>query len=173
MLKKYLLKIVLVSVFILTLGFSVCPVFALDTSYINPLLNQSQQSIDNSFNAQFPKLNQPTNTGINAVGPTIANAACLATPSDFKSFVECKIIRSILNPLVPFLVALAVVAFIYGVVMFTFSDGGDKKEEAKKFMFWGIIGLFIMISIWGIVAIFQDTFGLGGYNSGVLPKINI
>lgn len=79
---------------------------------------------------------------------------------DFKTFINSRIIEGILRPLVPLLIGAAVVVFIYGVMIFMFSDGGEKKEEGKEYMFWGIIGIFVMVSIWGLVGIVQNTFGL-------------
>ena len=70
------------------------------------------------------------------------------------------IINGILKPIVPLLVSLAVVFFIYGVLVFMFSEGGEKKEEGKQYMFWGIIGIFVMVSVWGLVTVLQGTFNL-------------
>ncbi len=41
------------------------------------------------------------------------------------------------------------------------SDDVKKREESKKFIYWGIIGLTVMVSIWGIVKIVNTTFGFG------------
>ncbi len=84
----------------------------------------------------------------------------LAAPSDFKSFVEGTIVDGILAPIVVLLVGAAVVIFIYGIILKIFSEGGEKAEEGKQYMFWGIIGLFVMISMWGLVNILQGTFRL-------------
>ena len=53
--------------------------------------------------------------------------------------------------------ALAFIAFFYGLLKFIFSEGED-KEKGKSVMIWGIIALFIMFSIWGIIGILQSTF---------------
>jgi hypothetical protein len=86
----------------------------------------------------------------------------LAAPKNFNELIRVTIIGGILKPLVPFLVGLAVVIFIYGVITIMLSEGGDKKEEGKKYMLWGIVGIFVMVSIWGLVAILQGTFGFYG-----------
>lgn len=83
-----------------------------------------------------------------------------APPENFKQVIENVFIGGILRPLVPFLIGLAVVVFIYGVIILMFSEGGEKKEEGKQFMFWGIIGIFVMVSVWGLVAIVSNTFNL-------------
>ena len=52
------------------------------------------------------------------------------------------------------------VVFIYGVLILILSEGGEKKEEGKQFMMWGMVGIFVMVSVWGLVAIVSDTFQL-------------
>jgi hypothetical protein len=44
---------------------------------------------------------------------------------------------------------------------FVLAAGDEKKVSAgKSLMFWGAIGLFVMVSVWGIVSIlFSDFFG--------------
>jgi len=88
-----------------------------------------------------------------------------ASVTTFKQLIEDVLIKGILRPIVPLLVGLAVVVFIYGVFLLMLSEGGEKKEEGKQYMLWGIIGIFVMVSVWGIVAILGDTFGLGNNNN--------
>jgi len=83
-----------------------------------------------------------------------------ATPKDFKSLVENVFIGGILRPIVPLLIGLGVVVFIYGVLILMFSEGGEKKEEGKQYMLWGIIGIFVMVSVWGLVNILSGSFQL-------------
>ena len=78
----------------------------------------------------------------------------------FAQVINNVFIGGILRPLVPLLIALAVVFFIYGVIISVFSEGGEKKEEGKQYMLWGIVGIFVMVSVWGLVAILQGTFNL-------------
>lgn len=71
------------------------------------------------------------------------------------------IVMSILNRVVIILIALAVVFFLYGVLKFIISAGEvEKRDEGKKMMVWGIVGLFVMISFWGFVRILSNTFNL-------------
>lgn len=83
-----------------------------------------------------------------------------ATVSTFKELVNNVFIGNILQPLVPLLIGLAVVVFIYGVLILMLSEGGEKKEEGKQYMLWGIIGIFVMVSLWGLVAVLTSTFNL-------------
>jgi len=65
------------------------------------------------------------------------------------------------QPVTLFLVGLALVYFLYGVSQVILNSGDEAKlTEGKKTMLWGILALFIMVSIWGLAGIAADTFGL-------------
>ena len=75
-------------------------------------------------------------------------------------FITCFLLEAI----VPLLFALAIGAFIYGVFDFIrASANGEETGEKKQFMVWGIIALSVMLSVWGLVHIFQSTFGIGDF----------
>jgi len=70
-------------------------------------------------------------------------------------------IMDVLNVVVPLLIAVAVVVFLWGVVGYITSAGNEEKRtEARQHMIWGIIGLFVMVAVWGLVNILISTFGL-------------
>lgn len=58
--------------------------------------------------------------------------------------------------------------FLWGLVVFIFKldEGGDHKE-GKDHMLWGIIGMFVMVSVGGIMAILNNTFNLQATNPDV------
>ena len=71
--------------------------------------------------------------------------------------------REIINPLISFLFALALVYFLYGVFEFIANGGNDEKKTAgKSHMLWGVIGITIMMGVWAILGIILNTFGLEG-----------
>jgi len=58
----------------------------------------------------------------------------------------------ILNPIIGFMFAVAVVMFIYGIVEYIWSaDNEDKVAVGKTHMIWGIVGIFVMIGVYGIL----------------------
>jgi len=70
-------------------------------------------------------------------------------------------VGSILNMIVPILIALGIIAFLWGVLRFIFSAGDEEKRKAgKMFMIYGIIGIVVMVSVWGLVAFIQKSFGI-------------
>jgi predicted PurR-regulated permease PerM len=68
--------------------------------------------------------------------------------------------RVIINPLIILLFALAVVYFIYGLTKYLLSPENEEiRKTSKSHMLWGIIGMFIMISVFGIMNILLNTLG--------------
>jgi len=68
------------------------------------------------------------------------------------------IIRYILNPIITFLFALALVYFFYGVFKFIANSGNDAgKKEGKSHMLWGVVGLAIMVSVYGLLNLVVGT----------------
>lgn len=57
------------------------------------------------------------------------------------------------NILIPLAFTLALLLFFWGMVKYIWSAGD--KEEGKKIMVWGVVALFVMSSIWGIVSFLQ------------------
>ncbi len=71
--------------------------------------------------------------------------------------------------IVPFLGALAFLIFIYGVARFIKSSSEKEIKDSKNILIWGVIGIFIMVSIWGIIAFLKSEFGFG--NNAIVPQI--
>ena len=53
------------------------------------------------------------------------------------------------------LIGGAVVALFWGILLFIFDEG--KREKAKEIIGFGIGGIFVMVSIWGIISFLQNT----------------
>ena len=64
-----------------------------------------------------------------------------------------------------FLISLAVVWFIWNVIRYAMSGEEDGKEKAKSQMIHGIIAIAVTVSLWGIVALLQNAFGVDTGNS--------
>jgi NADH:ubiquinone oxidoreductase subunit 2 (subunit N) len=72
------------------------------------------------------------------------------------------IIGLINNVAVPIVFALAFLVFIWGIFQYFIQGGHDeeKREAGKSLMLWGLIGFFVMVSVWGLVHILIGTVGL-------------
>ena len=72
-----------------------------------------------------------------------------------------KIYEQILNPFILLLFALALVLFIWGAARFIWkNDSDEERRTGAQHMLWGIFGMFIMVSVWAILWIIVNTFGL-------------
>ncbi|QQG45617.1 MAG: hypothetical protein HYW89_01700 [Candidatus Sungiibacteriota bacterium] len=73
-----------------------------------------------------------------------------------------KIEIGLLNPLISLLFVVATVVFFWGIIQYVIGGHGDPKklDQGKQAMFWGIIGMFIMLSAWAIVNILANFFKL-------------
>ncbi|MGH7175516.1 MAG: hypothetical protein ACREGR_04125 [Minisyncoccia bacterium] len=98
-----------------------------------------------------------------AFAAPLVSFAAINNISDAGSFV----INLINNVLVPVLFALAFIVFLWGAFS-TFILGAqseETKERGKNLMLWGLIGFFVMVSIWGLINILTGTITFGN-NSG-------
>ncbi len=77
----------------------------------------------------------------------------------------------IVNPLITFLFALAIAFFLYGVFEFMMNgDNEEKRTEGKSHMVWGVIGIAIMLGVWGILNFLLSTLGIS--KSEIDPENN-
>jgi hypothetical protein len=70
-----------------------------------------------------------------------------------------------------FIIAAAVVVIVWGAFQMIYSE--DKRTSGRQTVIWGIIGLFVMISIWGFVNILDNTFDLRTNAKDVLDGVQI
>ena len=92
--------------------------------------------------------------------PFINSAYAAVENTTLDSLVDA-IIVGVLDPGIKFLFVLATAVFLWGLVQYVVgSEGSDMKlAKGKKVMTWGIMGMFVMASAWGIVKVLCDFFG--------------
>lgn len=74
--------------------------------------------------------------------------------------------------IIPLLVGVAVVAFMYGIIQYFLNpENEEKRKQGKSYITWGLVALFIMISFWGIVRIAQNTFDTQDQGSVKIPQV--
>ncbi|MFZ2763515.1 MAG: hypothetical protein WAX80_00540 [Minisyncoccia bacterium] len=67
----------------------------------------------------------------------------------------------ILNPLILLAFSVAFLVFFWGVFQFISSQTVDSgREEGKRKIFWGIFGMFIMLSAFALIRLILNTFGI-------------
>lgn len=100
---------------------------------------------------------------LSALAVPLVSLAAINNLSDVGSFI----INVINNILVPVLFAVAFIVFLWGAFD-TFILGANEegvKEKGKNLMLWGLIGFFVMVSVWGLVNILTGTISFGN-NTG-------
>ncbi len=71
-----------------------------------------------------------------------------------------RIYTVILNPIIALLFGLAFAYLIWGVVKYVSqSDQEAMREEGRRAIIWGIIGMFVMFSVFGILRLVIGTIG--------------
>lgn len=87
---------------------------------------------------------------MNLFSPNIAHAS-------LDTFLT-KLNSQIVNPLIQLLFAVAIIYFLYGVFkMIMNPDNEEVRTEARSHMIWGVIGLVIMMGVWGILNVILAT----------------
>ncbi len=116
--------------------------------------------------------------GISVAGAALAAAAPLSVFAVETSFLgqtsglggTALLFNGVLTWAVPTLIACAVVYFLYGVLMYVImGDDEEKKEKAKSTILYGIVGIFVMVSVYGLVRLVQSTFGVGINDRAITP----
>lgn len=86
---------------------------------------------------------------------------------DITSFLD-KVNRIILNPVITLIFAVAFLIFFYG--LFEFIRGAakdDVREEGKRKIVYGLIGMLIMFGVYGIIRVVLGTFGIHSTYLGI------
>ncbi len=82
-------------------------------------------------------------------------------------------LRDIVNIIIPLLMAVAFAIFLWGVVKFIFAGGDEnKRKEAKHYIVYGLIGLFVMVAVWGLIRVVTSTFGVQEGGTISIPFIS-
>jgi NADH:ubiquinone oxidoreductase subunit 2 (subunit N) len=79
-------------------------------------------------------------------------------------------ISRIVNILIPIAFTLALLYFFYGVAKYIKSEGSG-KEEGRQIMIWGVVALFVMSSVWGLVFFLRGELGITDDSVIPIPTI--
>ena len=102
--------------------------------------------------------------------PFVASAQCRGG-NDFCTILSD--LRYIINLSIGILSSLALLVFIWGIVKYIASAGNeDAKEEGKRIMIGGVIALFVLFSVFGLVRFLQRSFGVYESTTVKPPRID-
>jgi len=99
-----------------------------------------------------------------------------STPQNLNDIVGLGVV--ILETIIPILIGLAVLMFIWGIFRYYVSDNANTKKEAVKIIGYGVVSIFVMVSLWGLVNFLAYSLNLdinAGNPNGILETkpINI
>ena len=109
--------------------------------------------------------------GLSALAPLFASAASIdcGNGGDI-AYIICRI-GGFINSIIPILIALGVVYFIWGVISFAIAKEEEAKKEGRARIIYGLIALLVIVSIWGLIGILQTTFGIEADNGSTHTNI--
>lgn len=77
-----------------------------------------------------------------------------------------------LDVVVTIVFVIAVIVFGWGIVKLIIAAGNPTQiQQAKQFIWWGIIGMFILASITGIIWYLQGYLGVSGVGGVIQPPM--
>src|SRR3989339_1151519 len=93
------------------------------------------------------------------LAPYFLPLVTLAQSDDLEGVIGT--VTRLLGSVIPIIFTIALIYFLWGLTQYI---GGDvsKKEVGRDIMIYGVIALFVMSAVWGLVAIVANTVGITG-----------
>jgi hypothetical protein len=103
-----------------------------------------------------------------ALMPFLASAQELGNVSRLLTSVG-----TLINTALPIVVGLALLGFFWGLAMFVFNAHNEEKRgEGRSIMIWGVVALFVMVAVWGLVNFVGSALNITtGTASPTIPRI--
>lgn len=96
-------------------------------------------------------------------------ALALAQPTFFSLLIG---ILVLINWLVPVVMGLAILLFLWGLMRYILqTDSVEGKEAARNTMVWGIVAIFVMVSLWGFVNLLEVITGVNAGTNPLWPQL--
>jgi len=92
--------------------------------------------------------------------PRIFILTCYNINMDSVKELLGKIAEFVLNPLIILGFVVATIFLFYGIAEMIWKADSKDLDKSKDNVKWGIIGLFIMFSVYGILNLVLKTFGI-------------
>ncbi|MBP9710865.1 MAG: hypothetical protein KBD50_01195 [Candidatus Pacebacteria bacterium] len=94
--------------------------------------------------------------------PALVFAQAKPELSYFGEFIQA--IGNFVNMSIPILIGIGLLVFFWGLIQYIRKP---EAAEGRKIMIAGLVGLFIMVSVWGIISLAQGIFQVKGDSSDV------
>jgi len=104
------------------------------------------------------------------VGPSVSTVSLVNKSPIVNLLVS---VNEILGRLVPIAVGLAVLGFFWFLIIFIFKakDNPEDQKKSMSGMGYSILAIFLMVSIWGIIGLLGNMFGIGQGGDAIIPTI--
>lgn len=97
--------------------------------------------------------------------PDIPAGPCGTGTTGDLNYIICTI-SNLIKKIIPLLISIGVIIFVWGVIQYVISDEEEAKTKGRDRMLYGIIGLVVIASLWGLVTLTINTFGLQEGDAG-------
>ncbi len=117
--------------------------------------------------------------GVPVVVPLVAGAA-INNINDVLAWIAYAI-----NNFIYIIISLAVLVIIWGVFRYLIAGAADEesRKSGRSYIIWGIVGLVVILSLWGLVNIVVNSLGVntiqrsnvnsGTINAGGIPSQSV
>jgi hypothetical protein len=82
-------------------------------------------------------------------------------------------VQKILSTLIPIVFTIALLYFLWGLASYIMSAGNEESQKkAREHMIYGIVALFVMVAVWGLIGAVGTTFGINAGGAAIpLPEV--
>lgn len=81
-------------------------------------------------------------------------------------------VQYLINLAFPILIAIAVFVVVWGIFKFVLNAGDEEaRKTGRSLILWGVIGIFLMLSVWGLVNIVTNTVSLDNEGLTDVPDL--
>ena len=100
------------------------------------------------------------------------SAGCVLGQGGTLMGILCRV-GQIINGVIPVLIALGVLYFVWGVVSYVIGGDEEAKKKGREKIIYGIIGLAVIVGVWGLVKILTNTFQVNNTSQITLPTVPV
>ena len=119
------------------------------------------------FEKAFKKIKLLAIVAMLLLMPALTFAATPINPSALQAggnnggfYGVVSVVKNAINVILPVIISLAVLYFLWGLFLYIKSDDAAKQAEARMYILWSVIFIAVMVSVWGLVNILTSTFNL-------------
>lgn len=79
-------------------------------------------------------------------------------------------VQNIVGKLIPIFTTIAFIVFIWGIVQFISAAGDEEKRaNGRQLMIWGVVGIAVIVGVWGLAKLLLGVFGVTGVGETITP----